>query len=127
MCPAPYISHLSLYTHVTIHLGKSGGKGVRISEITTVRAHAHCCRTETCVSASLPHISRIVTRALIATLTQVHFGAVSPALKRQEDAGKVMPWRCFSFRYTRESLCVGIAVDIVLFVHVTRECTEGCT
>merc|ERR1712187_706867 len=37
--------------------GNSGGKGVRISEITTV-----------------------------------HFGAVSPALKRQVDAGKATPW-----------------------------------
>ena len=116
------ISQLYLYTHAIIHLGKSGGKGVRISEITTVRALAHCRRSERCVSASLPRISRIVTRAPISALTQVHFGAVSPALKRREDAGKAMPWRCFSFRYASESLYVGIAADIVAFACVTREC-----
>ena len=49
-------SHMHLYTHAIIHLGKSGGKGVRISEITTVRALAHCRKSERCVSASLHRI-----------------------------------------------------------------------
>ena len=36
---------------------------------------------------------------------QVHFGAVSPVLQRQQRAGKAMPWQCFSFGYARVWIC----------------------
>ena len=98
-----------------IHAGKSG-TGVRISSITAVR-HAPVLILSHVAAPTLGICwsTRVAMSLRIPPPIQVHFGATSPALQRQHSAGKVLPWRCFSFGYARDCIYASTRRLLALF------------